>query len=59
MYTNHWYWGSTGEDMTYTNWGNNEPDVVNQSSACTNFKGSYGQWQDDDCDFYVMYFMCE
>ncbi|XP_059481576.1 perlucin-like protein isoform X2 [Neocloeon triangulifer] len=58
---NEWNWNKNTDNitMTYTNWGPNQPNVIQSEESCMNFAAEYGKWDDDQCNDYSQAFMCE
>ena len=45
-----WYWDGTGQSLTYTNWGQNQPDNNSDMEHCAllSYKNTL-MWYDYDC----------
>ncbi|XP_060067993.1 perlucin-like protein [Ylistrum balloti] len=55
---NVWKWAQTGEELTYINWADGEPNNA-LSGNCMNLYGAGGfKMADDDCDIHL-YYICQ
>ncbi|XP_045177926.2 meiosis expressed gene 1 protein homolog [Mercenaria mercenaria] len=48
---NTYVWVSTGKNVTYTNWGQYQPDDVVWAHACVLMDKRKGQWDDKRCSY--------
>ncbi|XP_059486451.1 macrophage mannose receptor 1-like [Neocloeon triangulifer] len=55
-----WIWEPTGEEFSYFRWGPDQPSVNDDSiRTCMDFNSRSAGWDDDDCEQYLLGFICE
>jgi hypothetical protein len=54
-----WIWASKLDSMSYTNWGNGQPDNHEDNEHCLEFRGGNNyRWNDKTCSF-KMFTFCQ
>jgi len=54
---NVWYWDSNGSPLSFSNWGNNEPDQIG-SERCAQINANSRTWDNYPCGHTKKY-VCE